>query len=38
MFITKGWYTFKDSDKDNSVTLINFFKKNQTRIEFVIQL
>lgn len=34
----EGWYTFKDPERDNAITLLNFLKKNQTRIGFVIQL
>lgn len=32
------WYTFKDPERHNSITLISFLKKNWTRIGFVIKL
>lgn len=34
----EGWYTFQDLERDNSITLISFLKKNWTRIGFVIKL
>lgn len=34
----EGWYTFQDLERDNSIILISFLKKNWTRIGFVIKL
>lgn len=34
----EGWYTFKGPERDNSITLISFLKKNWTRIGFIIKL